>query len=102
MIPIDHELLGRVMAQLHYPAPVREPWYARIMTALKRFLSTKPGFIRLINAVFAVGVAFNAIDITEVQFGVIVLAIEATFAYISQLAGVQTKAQFQAELSELS
>lgn len=53
---------------------------------LLRFLTAKPGFIRLINAVFAVLVAFQAIEVTAEQFGVVVLAVEALFSYASQLA----------------
>lgn len=53
---------------------------------LRSFLRVKPDFVRLLNAVFAVLVTFNVIDITAEQFGTVVLAIEALFQYLSQIA----------------
>lgn len=56
------------------------------MNFFRRFLAVRPDFIRLINAIFAVLVAFEWVDITAEQFGVIVLAVESLFQYLSKLA----------------
>lgn len=58
----------------------------KFLTALRNFLRVKPQFVRLLNAVFAVLVGFGAVDITAEQFGLIVIAVEALFSYLSQLA----------------
>ena len=63
---------------------------------LKRVLQTKPEFIRLINAAFAVLVGFQAIDVTAEQFGLVVVGIEALFGYVSNLAFKRDVAELQA------
>ena len=65
------------------------------MSLFRRFLATKPAFIRLLNGLFAVGVAFEVIHVTSEQFGVVVLATEAVFQYLSNLA-------FEKDVEELA
>ena len=59
------------------------------MNLLKRFLSVKPDFVRLLNALFALLVAFNQVDVTNEQFAIVILAVEALFQYLSKLAFAQ-------------
>lgn len=56
------------------------------MRAFARFLSTKPDFVRLLNACFAVLVAFEVVSVTTEQFAIVVLAVEALFQFLSKLA----------------
>ncbi len=72
------------------------------MTVLRRLLTARPGLIRLIQVGFAVALAFGILDITPEQIAVVIAAVEAAFAYVAQLSGLQTRDQFNKEMGDLA
>ncbi len=56
------------------------------MEILRRFLTFRPDFVRLMNSTFAVLVGFGVVDITPEQFALVVTGVEALFQYVSKLA----------------
>ena len=75
-----------MMKQLVLPLDLPPLQKAAPMSLFQRFLAVKPDFVRLLNAIFAVTVAFEAVTVTTEQFAIVVLAVEALFQYLSKVA----------------
>ncbi len=46
--------------------------------------------------------AFGILDITPEQIAVVIAAVEAAFAYVAQLSGLQTRDQFNKDMVDLA
>lgn len=53
---------------------------------LRRLLVARPDFVRLIHVGLALGIAFDAVELTEEQIAVVISVTEALFQTVAKVA----------------